>query len=422
MATKDTMITVDTRQRYVNDAVSLDPATFVDEHVPALPDERSVDAGRGAARLGLAPLTLHVDGEPLTFRVEGERLVVRRSADDALVVALDRAAFSDLVQDVASTFGLQMAGRAKVEGGSLDGFLEWEPVLRCLLDGRPVYEPGSIALLDRAGAPLDLHRSFSLDDDPAEVGHFLAEAGYLHLEGVFTEAEMAAVSAELDAAIAAAERDDGASWWARTSEGDWYPARILGFNQQSPTLRELCRSDRFRSIPSFTDDHFVQRDPDVGDSAEGLLKKIGVVEGMSDVSWHKDCSLGGHSRGCSSLTVGISVTGAGRENGELGVVAGSRRANVPVLGVDGLDLPRVPLPTRTGDVTVHCSCTLHMSRPPVSAERRVVYTGFDLAPRPGDRPVELDPAEIRRRRAALDGNSGHLKESLSDRAGSFALD
>jgi hypothetical protein len=82
----------------------------------------------------------------------------------------------------------------------------------------------------------------------------------------------------------------------------------------------------------------------------------------------------------------------------------------------------VPLPTRTGDVSVHCSCTLHMSRPPVSAERRVVYTGFDLAPRPGDRPVELDPAEVRRRRAALDDNSGHLKESLSDRAGSFALD
>lgn len=31
-------------------------------------------------------------------------------------------------------------------------------------------------------------------------------------------------------------------------------------------------------------------------------------------------------------------------------------------------------------VTVHCSCTLHMSRAPVSLERRVVYTGFELAP------------------------------------------
>ena len=416
------MGTVDTRNRFVNDAIPLDPTTFLDEHVPAIPGERRADAGRAAARVGLAPLTLSVDGEPLTFRVRDGQLVVEPNADDALVVVLDRAAFSDLMQDVASTFGAHMSGRATLERGSLDTFLEWEPVLRCLLDGRPVYEPGTIAFHDRAGAPLDLHRSFSVDDDPSDIGHFLAEAGFLHLAGVFSEAEMAAVSADLDDAIAAAERDDGASWWARTADGEWYPSRILGFNQQSPALRELLRSDRFRSIATFTDDDFVQRDPDVGDSAEGLLKKVGVVEGMSDVSWHKDCSLGGHSRGCSSLTIGISVTGAGRQNGELGVVAGSRRANVPVLGVEGLDLPRVPLPTRTGDVTVHCSCTLHMSRPPVSAERRVVYTGFDLAPRPGDHPVEHDPDEIRRQRAALSDRSDHLTETLSDRVGSFALD
>ena len=56
---------------------------------------------------------------------------------------------------------------------------------------------------------------------------------------------MAAVSAELDAAVAAAEQDDGASWWARTDAGEWYPSRILGFNQKSPTLRDLLRSDRF---------------------------------------------------------------------------------------------------------------------------------------------------------------------------------
>ena len=212
---------------------------------------------------------------------------------------------------------------------------------------------------------------------------------------------MDAVSAELDRAIATAERDDGASWWARTESGEWYPSRILGFNQKSPTLRQLLHSDRFRALGTFTDDDFVQRDPDVGDSAEGLLKKVGVVEGISDVSWHKDCSMGGHSRHCCGLTVGISVTGATQQNGELGAVAGSHRANVAPLGIAGLDLPRVPLPTNTGDVTVHCSCTLHMSRPPISDERRVVYTGFGLAPRPGDHRGDLDPAEIRRQRAAL---------------------
>ena len=161
-----------------------------------------------------------------------------------------------------------------------------------------------------------------------------------------------------------------------------------------------------------------------GDSAEGLLKKVGVVEGISDVSWHKDCSIGGHSRTCCGLTVGISVTAAGRENGELGAVAGSHRANVAPLGVEGLDLARVPLPTRTGDVTVHCSCTLHMSRPPVSAERRVVYTGFRLAARAGDRRADVDPEEARRERAALNDHTRRQQQrgALTPRTASYELD
>jgi hypothetical protein len=415
------MSTVDFRLRFEGDQRALDPESFLRDVIDGLPDTRAKEAGGAAARLGLPPLTLDVDGDAVTFALDGERLDVRRGIEDALRVEVGHAAFADIVEDVSSTFGAQMMGRADVVRGDFDRFLEWEPVLRCLLDGRPVYEPGTIVFRDRAGAPLDLHRSFTLDDDPADIGHFLAEAGYLHVAGVFTEEEMAAVSAELDAAIAEAERDDGASWWARIQSGEWYPARILGFNNKAPALRDLMRSDRFRAIGTFTDDEFVQRDPDVGDSAEGLLKKIGVVEGFSDVSWHKDCSMGGHSRHCCGLTVGISVTGARRENGELGVVAGSHRANVPVLGVDGLDLPKVPLPTHTGDVTVHCSCTLHMSRPPESAERRVVYTGFGLAPRPGDRRAKLDPAEIRRQRQALSDQGGQVRGSLSERSGSFDL-
>jgi len=237
---------------------------------------------------------------------------------------------------------------------------------------------------------------------------------------VFGESEMAAVSADLDAAVHAAERDDGASWWAQTDKDEWYPARILGFNQKSPVLRDLLHSDRFVSLGTFTDDLFIQRDPDDGDSAEGLLKKVGVVEGISDVSWHKDCSLGHHSRHCCGLTVGLSVTGATRENGELGVVAGSHRANIALLGTEGLDLPRIPLPTRTGDITVHCSCTLHMSRPPVSDERRVVYTGFSLAPRVGDQRLELSASELRRQRAALSDRTARVA-GPSSRISSFEL-
>jgi phytanoyl-CoA dioxygenase PhyH len=417
------MITVDFRSRFEGDTAPISPSEFIDERATQSGDAHGVEAGRAAVRLGLAPLTLDVEGEQLTLQPAADELMIEHRGGDALVVALDGAAFSDLMQDAASTFALQMTGRAEVSRGTVDAFVAWEPVLRCLLDGRAVYEPGTITFGDREGAPLELRRSFTLHDEPEDMGRFLAEAGFLHVEGVFTEGEMAQVSAEFDDAMASAEQDDGASWWARTESGEWYPSRILGFNQKSPTLRALLHDERFALLGTLTDDHFVQRNPDVGDSAEGLLKKVGVVEGISDVSWHKDCAMGGHSRHCCGLTVGISVTGAARENGELGVVAGSHRANVGLIGIEGLELPSLPLPTRTGDITVHCSCTLHMSRQPVSAERRVVYTGFGLAPRSGDQLTEKTHAQIRQERAVLNDRVREQQEHgvLSPGAASYQL-
>jgi hypothetical protein len=418
------MKTIDRRTRLAGGAVVMDAGQLFGDLADRL-DETGALAARGAERLGLSSLGLAVEGTVAHLVVDDGRLVVRETGTgDGPVAELDAAACAELLQDVTSTFGLIMAGRVRMQRGTNDEFVAWEPVLRAALDERPVYEPGSVELRAPDGGLLDVRQMFRVDDPRDEIGHFLAEAGYLHLDGVFTEAEMAAVSAELDAALAAASQDDGASWWARTDDG-WYPSRILGFNLLSPTLQELLASDRFRAIGEFTDDAMVQRPPAEGDSAEGLLKKVGVVEGISDVSWHKDCSMGGHSRGCCGLTVGISVTGADARSGELGVIAGSHRANVQAVDVrPDLDLPRVPLPTRTGDVTVHCSCTLHMSRPPVDRERRVVYTGFALAPRPGDVREELEPEEIRKRRAALSDqvrNIGH-DDGIGRGPDSFALD
>lgn len=406
------MTSIDHRTRFVGDETDLDVDTFFAD-VERIAELHGSVAAAGITRLELPPLTLDVDGEPVCLRADAGTVRAERAAPEHLVVALDRSAFSDLMQDVASTFGLQMTGRATVTGGDIDDFIRWEPALRALLDGRRVYADGDVDFRDRDGGPLDLHRPFGIDDDPAEIGHFLAEAGFLHLQGVFTGEEMAAVSADLDQAVADADRDDGQSWWARNDEG-WAPARILGFNQSSAALRELLHTERFRRIGTFTDDAMTLREPDEGNSAEGLVKRMGITEGISDVSWHKDCSMGGHSRGCCGLVVGLSVTGAGPMNGELGVVAGSNRANVPPVGLDAPGLPSIALPTETGDVTVHCSCTLHMSRPPVSAERRVVYTGFGLAPRDGDRVEPVDPARARADRASL---NDHVRRRQGEGSG-----
>lgn len=417
------MSTIDVRSRFIGDAQPLAPS-WLHEGLPDVLREAGALGARGVAVLDLTPLGFEVDGTVGHLTVEGDRLVVHEGAGDGAVVALDAAAFSELMQDVTSSFGLVMAGRIQMVRGTADQFIAWEPVLRAVLDERPVYESGSVRFTTRDGGALDLQQSFRIDDSRDDIGHFLAQAGFLHFEDVFTEDEMAAVSADLDAAAAAAERDDGASWWARNDDG-WYPSRILGFNRKSSTLQELMASDRFRVIGQLTDDAMVQRTEVEDDSAEGLWKKVGVVDGISDVSWHKDCTMGGHSRRCCGLTTGISITGADKESGELGVVAGSHRANTQGTGLHrGFDLPRIPLPTRTGDVTVHCSCTHHMSRPPVSRERRVAYTGFTLAPRAGDAAPECDPEITRRDRHALNEQARQLqrRDDFGREHDTFALD
>jgi hypothetical protein len=282
---------------------------------------------------------------------------------------------------------LLAAGTLDMSEGDLGDFLDWWVVLRSLLDARAVHTAGDVSFTDRDGGDLDLHRSFSVDDDPAELAYFLGEAGYLHLTEVFTSAEMAQVSADMDAALPRYHDGDGRSWWATTANGEQRAVRLQHFQEESAATAALLEDDRLLRLATLTGDGHVPRQQG-GNKIEALVKPIGVVKGISDLPWHKDCSLGRHSSRCCSLTVGISVTGADERSGQLGVVAGSHRALVqPAFFRDSWGLPAIPLPTRTGDVTVHCSCTLHMSQAPVDRERRVMYTDFVLPPRAGDDPA-----------------------------------
>ena len=94
------------------------------------------------------------------------------------------------------------------------------------------------------------------------------------------------------------------------------------------------------------------------------------------------------------------------DDAELSFVAFADRV---VALLDAMDLPRVDLPTETGDVTVHCSCTLHMARPPSERERMVVYTGFGLPPRPGERAPAPDVERLERERADISRQARELQ-------------
>jgi hypothetical protein len=373
----------------------VDPDRFFTDELPHLAREREALVAAGARELAPRALTVEIGDRRWALRFEDPHVTVTEAAmTTPAVVRLDAEDLADLVHDLRTPMGLFTGGDLDMPAGRLDDVLDWWVVLRGLLDARPVHTAGSVRFADRDGSPLDLTRAFRTDDDPADMGHFLAEAGFLHIEGVFTEEEMAAVCAEMDAAAAGYERGDGRSWWARTGDGIDRLVRMQYFHQRSPTTRALLADDRLLGLGRLTSDGHVHGKP--GSNAnlvEALVKPIDVVEGISDVPWHKDCSLGSHSYRCCSLTAGISVTGADERSGQLRVVAGSHRALIqPAFVRRGLDLPQLDLPTRTGDLTVHLSCTLHMSQPPVDRERRVLYTDFRL---PSDEP---DPGEAKLRR------------------------
>ncbi len=383
-------MSVDQRTRMMKDVRPLSTEEVLDVVLPGAIAAHGELAARGASFRKVHPLGLEIeagDGTAFTLRALGRRLVCESGLEAAGIVArLSVDALSDLVQDYQSTMGLMMTGRVQVVRGETTDWLTWEPVLRALLDGRRVYETGDVTFRDLEGQPLDLDRVFNIDGDREEMAHFLAEAGFLHVRGVFEEDEMAAVGRDIDHFVSLARPDDGDSWWAEDALGNAQAVRVLEFYEKSEALRELVHSDRYQWIGELTGDGHVYRR-----GAEGLVKPLGIVKGLSDLPWHKDCGQGRHSYLCNALTCGISVTGADRVSGALGVVPGSHRANVMMPGRDPvMDLEARMLETRTGDVTIHCSDTLHRAHPPTERPRKVVYSGFRLPLRPGDEPIVED--------------------------------
>lgn len=370
---------MDVRTRRDAPADPVDAPTFFEHLLPVALADSADRVEQWVLAHDLRPLTVVVDGSSATLAAEAGRIVVHHDGgpSGAAVLRLTAHDLDELVTDQVTPVGWFASGALRLEHGRLEDVLDWWLLLRAALDDATPHMPGDVELVDASGAPVDLHRAFGIDDDPSEMADFLRTAGFLHIAGVFTEAEMAAVSADMDAAAPRYAKGDGRSWWARLHDGTDALVRMQGFERESARAAALLADDRLTRLADLTGDG---HRPPVG--TEALFKPIGVTEGISDIPWHKDCSLGRHSYMCCGMTVGISVTGADDTSGRLRVVAGSHRALVwpAPQRQPGLDLPVVPLATGPGDLTVHLSCTLHMAQPPTERPRRVLYTGMGLPP------------------------------------------
>lgn len=325
---------------------------------------------------GLSPLTLCVGDEACTLRpAAGEVTVIPGMDPDAGCVVTFRGAeeVAWFVSELTSAPGAHVLGHVAYPVGGYPEFDQWEPAVRALLHGRPVFDPAAV---DRER----LGREFTVDSPDADIADHFAEFGFAVVRDVYPAAEIDAFNAEIDALVARAEPGTPHTWWTRGADGADVLCQYHYVGLASPVLGALDvdpRTLRFAAVAG------AGQEP-CGDAGNGhfvVQKHADATEGLTDLPWHIDCGLGGHPVNCPSLHVGIQLTASNPALGAFSVVAGSHRSSVrrPAGPVPD-DWPVVTVDTRAGDVTLHATHILHAAPHPTAtatgAARRTLYVGY----------------------------------------------
>ena len=210
-------------------AASFAPYSFTEFHREQLPAWVAAHGALVADDLRDAPpLAFRVGDDAFTWFPDADGVRIEAGdTDAATVVSLSEAALSEFLHELITATGAVRTGRAEITRGDLEGWQRWEPAIRSLASGRPIYGPWVWdTLVDRDGTPLDLFRTFGVDDDVDEMRHFLATTGYLHLTAVFTPDEVARYGAEVEHVRGHTMPGDPFSWWSVDASGDEVVTRI----------------------------------------------------------------------------------------------------------------------------------------------------------------------------------------------------
>ncbi len=368
--------------------VAFEPIDFARYHARELPRRlETAESGLPEAYAhSLRPLGIRIreTGETRTYRPQGGTIVVEpgeAGADD--LVELAHESFEELVHDLESAPGLIYGERIDALRGDLMHFLHWEPALRWMFTGRPVYDPAGVDLRDRAGRPIDPTRGFELGDDPEEMADFLRTVGYLWVRNVLSPDEVETLREEAARLHEAARPGDQESWWGRRADGSSVLCRVLRAGQQ-PALRALHGDPRLRGLAGLCDVPMqTKQAADARDGVTVLWKKPGVSEGLADLPWHRDCGMGGHASMCPTAVLSVFLGPNTPEAGAIRFLPGSWRSSLPFSHAGDANAPQgVAPPARAGDVTFHYGDGLHVSPPPTSdagPHRSCVLIGFSRA-------------------------------------------
>jgi hypothetical protein len=359
------------------------PIDFGAFHREELP--RRLAAGHGAIAaqddlVALGGLAFRMpNGEAFTYRPRAGGVdVVAGDADADTVIELAPELWSELAHDLESAPGLLYAGRVRCAKGDAMRFVRWEPGLRAMYHGRPIFSPERADLRDARGRSLDVDRGFTLADDRAEMAHFLRTAGYLLAKRVFSPEEIRDLQQRALAHEGRARKGDKRSWWAKNASGAEVLCRVTRCQEVDEHLASLARDPRIARLAALSHHDLVPRER-WGDGVSVLIKNPGVTEGLSDLPWHRDCGMGGHATMCPVLIFSIYLAPSRPETGELRMLPGS---HVTSLGFFEATDPRAPrgvgLAADPGDVTLHYGDIMHVAPPPTGAGpfRKCVLLSF----------------------------------------------
>ena len=372
-------------------------------------------AARGVSDLGGFAFRLP-DGAAYTYLLhDGEIEVLPGDAEAATVMELEHEDWEGLVHDYESAPGLLYGDRVRCRRGKAMTFVLWEPGLRAMFTGRPVFDPETAGLEDRDGRPLDPERSFGLDDEPEELAHFLRTAGYLCVRQVFRPEEVERFLADAVRLRGEAVKGDKLSWWAKDPQGEEVCCRVTRA-ADAPHLGSLRSDARIHRLAALADLPLVPREGE-GNGVTVIFKSPGMTDGLSDLPWHRDCGMGGHSVMCPVLLASIYLTPATPESGELRFLPGSWQGTYGFREATDARAPRgVGFRAEPGDVTIHYGDVMHAAPPPLRGNlgtyRISAITGFARADAYNHRGDSSYNAVLHQRE---DGQIEHLAK-VADRA------
>ncbi len=349
------------------------------------------------------------------FCYDGVQLRVDTDApqDGDAVIELSAEDWLGLSDDIESTPALIYGDRIHCQQGDAMTLMAWEPALRALYQGIPVYDPQNPDLRGADGELVAPDACFTLDDDPAVLRNALDTLGYLVVHDVFTSQELTRFREYASQLHKQAREGDKTSWWGKNSLGESVLCRVL-IAGSIAELHDLYDDARIQRLKAAMPEGLKAANPDEQDGVTVIFKNPSMVAGLSDLPWHRDCGMGGHALMCPTVIISIYLYDATDEAGALRFLPGSHKASFGFADATDPNAPRgVRADAKAGSVTLHYGDVMHAAPEPQSKTgpfRQSILLAYqpDYQHHQGKRhynDVLLDKSE--------DGQIPHLKAMVS---------